>query len=228
MGMFLRRGPAQHRTRMSDLEIGQTIKLNVNGTAREFLVVNQGLPSTLYDASCDGTWLLMRDLYESIKWANSKSNVYESSNANTYLNGPFLGLFDGDIQSAIKQVKIPYRKGGGSGGTDQSGANGLSCKIFLLSRPEIGDSSSNGTGTLLSYFELGSGSSATQKRIAYNNSNGRADEWWTRNPDTNDSSYVMLIGTSGGSDSYLATYTRSIRPAFILPSDFLLTDGMLV
>ena len=35
MGMFLRRGPAPHRTRASDLEIGQTIKLNLNGTPWE-------------------------------------------------------------------------------------------------------------------------------------------------------------------------------------------------
>ena len=63
MGMFLRRGPAPHRIRMSDLEIGQTIKLNVNGTPWDWLVVHQGLPSSIYDESCNGTWLLLKVIY---------------------------------------------------------------------------------------------------------------------------------------------------------------------
>lgn len=49
MGMFLRRGPAPRRTRMSDLEIGKAIKLNLNGTPWDWLVVHQGLPSDIYD-----------------------------------------------------------------------------------------------------------------------------------------------------------------------------------
>lgn len=73
MGMFLRRGSAPHRTRLSDLEIGQTIKLNLNGTPWDWVVVNQGLPSSIYDASCDGTWLLMKDIYENRKWNDTNS-----------------------------------------------------------------------------------------------------------------------------------------------------------
>ena len=38
--------------------LGNTPYLNVGGVRKEFLVVHQGLPSSLYDASCDGTWLL--------------------------------------------------------------------------------------------------------------------------------------------------------------------------
>ena len=65
-------------------------------------------------------------------------NNLENSTIQSYLNGTFLNLFDSNIKDAIKQVKIPYRKNGGSGGTNQSGANGLSCKIFLLSGYEVG------------------------------------------------------------------------------------------
>ena len=79
MGMFLRRGYAQRGTRASDLEIGQTIKLNVNGKAWDWLVVHQGLPSDIYDASCDGTWLLMKDIYENRQWNSTDSNVLETS-----------------------------------------------------------------------------------------------------------------------------------------------------
>ena len=97
MGMFLRRGPAPHRTRMSDLGIGHSIKLNLNGTPWDWLVVHQGLPSSIYDASCDGTWLLMMDIYENRVWQSGNINKYESSDIYTYLNNPFLNLFDGNI-----------------------------------------------------------------------------------------------------------------------------------
>ena len=46
---------------LSTKAVGSTVKLKVNGTAREFLVVHQGKPSSLYDESCNGTWLLMKD-----------------------------------------------------------------------------------------------------------------------------------------------------------------------
>ena len=90
MGMFLRRGSAPHRVRLSDLEIGQIIKLNVNGAPWEWLVVHQGLPSSLYDASCDGTWLLLKDIYENRQWNSRDSNVLETSTVQSYLNGDFL------------------------------------------------------------------------------------------------------------------------------------------
>ena len=43
-----------------DLPIGQIVKLMEGGVETEFIVVNQGIPenSGLYDASCNGTWLL--------------------------------------------------------------------------------------------------------------------------------------------------------------------------
>lgn len=118
--------------------VGSIVKLKVNGAAKEFIVVHQGKPSSLYDNSCDGTWLLMKDIYESSVWKSGNINRYESSEIHSYLNSTFLNLFDSSIKDAIKQVKIPYCKDAGSGGTNQSGANGLSCKAFLLSGYEVG------------------------------------------------------------------------------------------
>ena len=50
----------------SDLAVGSSVYLMENGVATEYLVVNQGIPSgsSLYDSSCDGTWLLRKDIYE--------------------------------------------------------------------------------------------------------------------------------------------------------------------
>lgn len=226
MGMFLRRGPAPRRTRMSDLEIGRSIKLNLNSTPWEWLVVHQGLPSEIYDASCNGTWLLLKDIYEKRVWNSAGTNILESSTVQSYLNGDFLGLFDPEVQSAIKQVKIPYRKNGGSGGTDQSGANGLLSKIFLLADLEVGFLASTTTpedGAKLDYFVAGT--TGASKRIAY--LNGSANSWWLRSPHASRSDIAGSVGTDGvyGGAKVIASY--GVRPAIILPSNFIITDDML-
>ena len=208
--------------------VGQSVYCNVNGVKTEFIVVNQGKPSDMYDDSCNGTWLLMKDIYEKRVWQSGNINKYESSDVNAYLNNTFLNLFDSNIRDAIKQVKIPYRKNGGSGGTNQSGANGLSCKIFLLSGYEVGWTSSSTPvdGAKLPYFESGTGSSAQNKRIAY--LNGEVTAWWLRSPDTSDTYDVKLVAFTGDVSITNASSSYGIRPCIILPSDTLVSvDGTI-
>ena len=212
---------------LSTKAVGSTVKLKVNGTAKEFIVVHQGKPSSLYDDSCNGTWLLMKDIYENRVWQSGNINKYESSDIHTYLNNTFLNLFESNIRDAIKQVKIPYRKNGGSGGTDQSGANGLSAKIFLLSGYEVGWTTSDYSyfpvdGAKLSYFESGTGTSANNKRIA--NLNGSAAGWWLRSPYTSFTSSVWVVYSGGFYYYYVASVSYGIRPALILPSTLLVSD----
>lgn len=231
MGIFLRRGPAPRKTRMSDLEIGRNVKLNLNGTPWDWLVVHQGLPSDLYDASCNGTWLLLKDIYERRKWDNDNVNKLEHSDIHSYLNGKFLNLFDSNVKDAIKQAKVPYRRSGGSGGTDQSGANGLLTKSFLLSGYEVGWTTSDSSdfpvdGTKLDYFTASSGGKS--KRIA--NFNGSATYWWLRSPRTSDDGGVWFVDSDGnryGDGGYASSRSYGIRPAIILPSDMIVTDDML-
>lgn len=208
------------------LPVGSVVKIGVNGKSYDFLVVNQGVPSnsSLYDSSCNGTWLLMKDIYEDRVWQSGGINKYESSDIHAYLNNTFLNLFDSNIKDAIKHVKIPYRKNGGSDGADQSGANGLSAKIFLLSGYEVGWTTSDYSyipvdGAKLSYFESGTNTSANNKRIA--NLNGSAHDWWLRSPHTRDTRYVFYVISSGKRNiSNAASNSRGIRPAFILPGTF--------
>lgn len=212
------------KTTIGTLAVGKTITLNVSGTAKEFIVVHQGKPSSLYDDSCNGTWLLMKDIYKNSPWDNSNVNKLENSTIHSYLNSTFLNLFDSNIKDAIKQVKIPYRQNGGSGGTNQSGANGLSCKIFLLAGYEVGWTSSDNQffpqdGAKLSYFEAGTGTSANNKRIA--NLNGSAAIWWLRSPNTGSPTIVWRVNSNGDyGDRYDAVNSYGIRPALILPSTF--------
>lgn len=211
-------------TKLSALSVGSTVKLNVNGTAKEFLVVHQGLPSSLYDSSCNGTWLLMKDIYEKRVW-DSSNNDYKNSDIHAYLNGTFLGLFDSDIQSAIKQVKLPYQNGTGSGGSIASGSNGLSTKVFLLGGYEVGWTTANSSyfpvdGACLSYF---SGTSATDsKRIA--NYGGSATSWWLRSPNTNSTNNVWYVNTNGVWNGNRCHNSSGVRPALVLDSSLSVSD----
>lgn len=211
-------------TKLSALSVGSTVKLNVNGTAKEFLVVHQGLPSSLYDSSCNGTWLLMKDIYEKRVW-DSYNNDYKNSDIHAYLNGTFLGLFDSDIQSAIKQVKLPYQNGTGSGGSIASGSNGLSTKVFLLGGYEVGWTTANSSyfpvdGACLSYF---SGTSATDsKRIA--NYGGSAANWWLRSPDTSNADYVWSVFANGFWSYDDRRNSYGVRPALVLDSSLSVSD----
>ena len=207
--------------------VGSIVKLKENGAAVNYIVVHQGKPSSSYDSSCDGTWLLRQDIAENRVWDSGNSNVLESSDIQSYLNNTWINRYDTDIRNAIKQVKIPYRQNGGSGGTDRSGSNGLSCKIFLLSGKEVGwDSSDNqyfpNDGAKLSYFLDGTGSSANQKRVA--TLNGSAAYWWFRSPDTNNTDVVWGVYSNGDYDHWNVDYSRGVRHALILPTNLVVHD----
>ncbi len=216
---------------INTLAVGSSVYLNVNGVSKEFLVVHQGLPSSMYDSSCDGIWLLMKDAYESRKWSSSNTNDYKSSDIHAYLNGSFFNLFDAGIQAVIKQVKIPYHNGNGNSGSDLSGANGLSTKIFLLGGYEVSISEDKyillpNDGACLDYFK-GLTNSATSKRVAY--LNGTAVNWWLRSSDNNVSYCAMRIGTDGRpSNGYAVGNTYGVRPALILPSTVLVDSNFNV
>ena len=206
--------------------VGSVLKLNLNGSPKNFIVVHQGKPSSLYDDSCDGTWVLMQDIHSTRRWDGS-NNDYKNSDIHSWLNGTFLNLFDANIREAIKQVKIPYHNGTGSSGSVASGANGLSCKIFLLSGYELGWTKSDNSyfpqdGAKLDYFTAGTGSAANQKRIA--KYNGSAASWWTRSPYTTYSGLVWYVYSDGDYNFWDCGDTHGVRPAFVLPSTLSVSD----
>ena len=211
---------------LSSKAIGSTIKLKVNGSAKDFIVVHQGKPSSVYDDSCNGTWLLMKDIYENRQWHSSNTNDYANSTIHSYLNSTFLNLFESNIKKAIKQVKLPYRKGSGTSTTVTSGSNGLSAKIFLLSATETSFNFSSympsGEGAELAYFKGCADNSADSKRVAY--LNGSATGWWLRSPYCGYFYYALFVSSVGGWGDYSCSVSDGIRPALILPSTLLVSD----
>lgn len=217
-------------TNAGDIDVGTEVILNENGQPVNYLIVNQGIPSALYDASCEGTWLLRKDIAENRQWHSSNSNSYKASTIHTYLNGDWMDRYDPDVAEAIKQVKIPYVNGTGNSAV-ASGSSGLSCKIFLLSGYEVGWTKSTNQyfpqdGAKLSYFGSGTGSTANQKRIAYLNSS--AASWWLRSPGTDyTNDYAWIVNSNGNCVRTNCTYSRGVRPALILPYEFKFTSDQI-
>lgn len=202
--------------------VGSKVQLKLGGVKKNFIIVHKGKPSSLYDDSCNGVWLLQEDIQETRQWQSTNVNKLESSEIQAYLNSTYLALFDANIQAQIKQVKIPYRQNGGSGGTDRSGANGLSCKIFLLSAREVGfsDTYIPNDGAKLDYFNSGNGTDT--KRVA--KYNGSATLWWLRSPLTSSTNYVWSVLSDGRYYHGSASNTYGVRPALVLPTDLLVSD----
>ena len=211
---------------LSSKAIGSTIKLKVNGSAKDFIVVHQGKPSSVYDDSCNGTWLLMKGIYENRQWHSSNTNDYANSTIHSYLNSTFLNLFESNIKNAIKQVKLPYRKGSGTSTTVTSGSNGLSAKIFLLSATETSFNFSSympsGEGAELAYFKGCADNSSDSKRVAY--LNGSAAGWWLRSPYCNVFYGALYVYSNGDWRHGDCSLSCGIRPALILPSTLLVSD----
>lgn len=210
---------------LSSKAIGSTIKLKVNGSAKDFIVVHQGKPSSVYDDSCSGTWLLMKDIYENRQWHSSDTNDYANSTIHSYLNSTFLAMLDSNIQKAIKQVKLPYRKGSGTSTTVTSGSNGLPAKIFLLGATEMSFNFSympSGEGAELAYFKGCADNSSDSKRVAY--LNGSAAGWWLRSPGCGGFGGALCVGSDGGWGGGGCSNSYGIRPALILPSTLLVSD----
>lgn len=231
MVFFTRRFLPVLGTSIGNLDVGTEITLNENGEPINYLIVNQGIPedSALYDASCDGTWLLRKDIRENGQWNASNVNTLAGSTIMSTMAGYLTG-YDSNVQEAIKTVKIPYCVGGGNS-TVNSAANGLECKIFPLGGHEVGWTNSNNQwspidGAKLTYFETGVTSSANNKRISQ--LNGSASSWWLRSPTTNGKTDAWYIYSAGNPTNSACTSALGLRPALILPFDFKLDDSQII
>lgn len=209
---------------LSDFAIGESVFLNENGSPAEYLVVNQGVPSnsSLYDSSCDGVWLLRKDIHSEREWNDSNANLYSYSTINTFLNGDFLNSFTSEVRAAIKQVKIPY---------NASGAK-VSTKVFLLGAVEIGNLPDGAgymyaqdDGAKLEYFYEGLDTAQNARRKA--KLDGASCIWWLRTVRPSGTTNGVYVRKDGYFHSVGVTEVHGIRPALILPSTALFDPDTL-
>ena len=117
-------------TPISDVAVGSVVSLNVGGTPTEFIVVHQGLPSSDYDSSCDGMWLLQKVASPSKAFSSvATSERYDVSLAHSYLNSTFsatnyelapdegakLAYFESGVGSSAKTKRIAVCGNGQNG-----------------------------------------------------------------------------------------------------------------
>lgn len=177
----------------------------------EFIVVHQGNPdSAIYDESCNGTWLLMKDILGMAAFNDDESNYYPGSFLHTNIMAPLFDGCESHVKAAIKTAKIPY---GTRGSGPVTGANGLSTQFFILSRYEVGFESSehyDQDGTCLDYF------SGNDTRIAYRY--GVAEYWWLRSGQNKGGAYISAVTDTGRDNAFLSDESLGVRPACILDS----------
>lgn len=214
----------QRGTPLGSLAVGSVVYFAVGGVRTPWIVVEQGCPSHMYDASCDGTWLQCKDVCEDKQWSRTVKNDYSLSNIRAYMDSTFLNSIDQNVRSVIKDVRIPYRPGGGSSTSVNSGANGLRCRVFLLSAAEVnlGFNNRPKEGVWLKYFMNCNTTGADNIRVA--NYNGVPGDWWLRTPDTATSKNAVLVTKTGAMSSANVAYLHGFRPAMVLPKE-VLVDG---
>ena len=207
----------------SDYAVGDILNLeDTSGQLIEYIVVNQGIPdSSLYDSSCDGTWLLRRGLGGTSTYG--RTNVFSTSTLFDYLKNTVYPSFSQKVKDSIKTVKIPYTATAGNN-TVSFGENGLVCNCFVLSCAELGfrpeDSDSNriyvADGFKLSYFEYGKTSSANSKRLALDQQ-AQMKFYFTRSQQGNGTQTATLtIGYNGNASYGSVQNTHNVRDVVVL------------
>lgn len=187
--------------------VGASLFAEEDGTKTEFIVVNQGNPNTSkYDSTCDGTWLVRKDIYGTCDFGDASASRYEDSTLNDSMETYQTKL---NIVDIIKTVNIPI--------ITTNDFNTWSVKCFALSPTETQIASYNGDGAPLTYF------SSAESRIAYYNN--KATRYWTRvaryRDDFGDWSTTgsTCISATGELVGVRNTSYEGYRPAFIIPSD---------
>ena len=64
--VWKKEAPVPTGTPLSDLAIGETVKLNENGEVAEWIIVHKGSPNSSYE-NADGTWLLRKEVHSMIE-----------------------------------------------------------------------------------------------------------------------------------------------------------------
>ena len=200
---------------LGDMPVGSEVTLTESGSPELYIVVNQGLPSSGYNRSCDGTWLLRKFIFESRKWDSSPRIIsYGRSYINRYLNSTFLKRFSTyAINNLFMRPKIPIY-------TDHIQDYGA--QVFLLSIHELNltHEDLNQEGAAMQYFN----GAEADKRIAY--FDGAPATWWSRSRGIGLAGYVS---TTGYPSRQNPTIDAGVRPAFILKKDTIVSgDGSIV
>lgn len=199
--------------KIGSLAVGTLVTIAGVGT---FILVHQGNPDeSVYDSSCDGSWLLAQgDLGLSSRFG-SNSN-YASSTVAAELETDFIPLLPSSLSASILTVKIPYF----SARTLHKLEDGLTCQAFIPAAIEFGyspeyDPDVPGDGATLDYFigaNPGTGGSNTDPKREYSGDHFH----WLRSPEGSSTSRIWTNTTGGAATARGASNSYDLRPCIIL------------
>ena len=187
---------------LRDLTEGTIIKINENGSPKEFYLAKHNYEP---DLNGQGRELVVRkDGYA--KQARGNSTEYANNTMDAWLNKTYKNLLSAKVQSLIAATKFYYTPGGRA-----TNVIPLERSVFILSLTEFGLSKS-AVPTQGSRLPI-----ASTLRICY--MGGVATDQWTRSARTVNYQDTMYV-TAAGQAAYTAYSERlGARPVFTLPSD---------
>ena len=207
-------------TALKDKSIGSIIKIKIwdgdiaQDVDTDFILTNLGAPNSSYK-NANGAWLTQKNIQTTMMFNSNNNQAYANSyfcNTKYDFEGNYLSSIDSKLQPYILTPTLPIAAGVSIGATT------ITKKVFLLSITETGATTLSNDGSKLSYF------SDNSSRIA-RYGNGQAEIWWTRSPSSVNSYGVCCVGTYGGLGSDNASYSRGVRPTFIIDSSLLVDEN---
>ena len=208
-------------TPVAEIAVGTSVYMNVNGVRKEWIIVHQGKPADLYDDTCFGTWVMLKDIYASVSRGTTyyyfgtrgpNGSWHSPCEHDTYLTDTFFPLLDTEIQGIVKTANIP----------DISYSSTYEYtaprKIFLASWAELGSAYwYQHDPTPLKYFEA----DTDKKRIAYIEANGKRQPYTWALRDclyrSNDGNGLFLPQVDvDGKKITMQKFNTGVRPLLIL------------
>lgn len=200
-------------TMLSDIEEGELVKLNENGSPVEFYVAKHDYEPDLNGAG--RTLLVRKDCYDNRVWDAGNVNAYASSDLDSWFNSPYKNMLDADIRSLIGTTKIRYTPGNGNWTVGT-----LERSVFALSATELGRSSS--------WFNVEGSALPIASTLQVAHLNGSTNTQWTRSPYTVGTDYAVVLNSNGYVNGIRCGRSYGSRPAFTLPSTILADDTGLI
>ena len=189
---------------LGNIAEGQVVKINENGTPTEFYVAKHNYEPTLNGTG--RTCLIRKLLYDYRQWNNTAVNTYANSAIDTWLNSTYKNLLDSVAQGLIGTTQFYFTPGNAN-----MTVRTLERAVFLASIAELGKAPAyaNVEGTA---FNMAGLIPATI--------NGNAENQWTRSPETDGTTSVVIGSFLGGAGTLAANRADQgcSRPCFTLPS----------
>lgn len=186
--------------------VGDKKTVAINGTNYQVQIIGFNHDTKTAGGKAGITFQLVDCLNTTYQMNSSETNVggWKSSEMRSHMS-EFFGQLDEDLQSVIKAVNKLT-----SAGDQSTTIDTTSDKLFLLSEVEIFGSNPHtkpGEGSQYTYYKAGN---STIKKV-----NGSANDWWTRSPTGNSSTYFCEVTSfRGGAYNYPANESEGVSFGF--------------